>query len=147
MIFPELLYQLSPRDQQVTWLDPVIRRVTTTQAALTVNALDEVVPTGRAFLLTNATLFADPGAGQNIDDIGLNIAVLNPGAGVAVRIATRSGAAGADLLAILNWTGQILIPAGWQLQGSAHFNALGAANEIRFDLMGILIPIGNIQRV
>jgi hypothetical protein len=146
MLVPEFLYQLSGRDQQVTWLDPRIQRVSESQASVSFSTVADIVPEGRALILLNASLLVAPGGAQTVNAASAFIAVVVPN-GPTRRIATLNFTpAGAEDVA-LNWVGQILLPPGWGLLGGAAFNLGVAANVLTFDYFGVLIPVGNIQRV
>lgn len=145
MFFPEFLYQLSARDQQVTWLDPRIARGDTLLAAAAVTAVAITVPTGLVLVLQNASLEADPGAAQNVTESFFEL--LTPDAATGVRITQDRTALAANVIGHLNWSGSILVPPNWQVRGAANFNAAAAANRVIADCIGILLPVGNIQRV
>lgn len=142
MFFPEFLYQLSARDQQITWLDPVIRNLDVSVAAVVVNA-DAFLANDRALILTNAVVNAFAGAAQTSDNTSLFL--IPPGSSISIGLRGERPAAAANV--ILNWVGQVLVPPGWTLRGAAAFNAGVAANRVVFDFAGMLIPVGNIQRV
>jgi hypothetical protein len=84
VFFPEFLYQLSGRDQQVTWLDPSFSAVgdSALNVFVTVDAL--TVPSDRVLVLQSVVGMAEPGAGQNVTDIRLQL--FAPGAQFAAVI-------------------------------------------------------------
>lgn len=143
MFFPELLYQLSARDQQVTWLDPLLLSLDASSAAVDVFAV-RAVPQGSALVLQALSVFADPGAGQNIVDQQLRI---QDESGVSIVLKRDAAAAAANINRSIDWQGSILVPPNWLVVGFASFNAGVAANAVELNLVGVLIPIGNIQRV
>lgn len=145
MFFPELLYQLSARDQQVTWLDPQLSRVQASNAATSVGINWLEVPVGRALVLTNLQLRGSPGLAQACTRL---IAEMTPrGGGTTVNIANDDFAAVANLAQNVNWSGEIIIPADWIISVAASFDAGAAANSIDISGAGILIPLGNVQRI
>lgn len=144
MFFPEFLYQLSPRDQQVTWLDPVITRVAVAVASINPIAVF-TVPADRCLILQTASMEATPGLGQNVAQQFLFTRSQGGGQNFTFRSDVTPGAANTTLT--LDWSGSILVPANWTVQGSGVFNAGAVANGVVLMLHGILIPVSNIQRL
>lgn len=142
--FPELLYQLSARDQQVTWLDPLIQIASASAAQLSVDSVIDV-PEGQVLLLKSVSSGATPGAAQNVDT--QEILVNARGATIATRLVGRRHNPGSAISDFINWTGTILVPAGWQIRGRGTFSAGAAANATSLHVVGTLIPLGNVQRV
>lgn len=142
MIFPESLYLLSPRDQEVTWLDPVAARGTLNQAATSVTISLFTVPQGRYLVLSQASAIAQPGAAQNVDQFQIDYLHLTD----FYVIAIDNTAKAANIRASLNWNGQILIPPAATVRVVGSFNAAVAANTVGLWINGILIPAANIQR-
>lgn len=142
--YPELLYQLSARDQQVTWLDPILDAASTAAAAVNPTA-SFLVPEGRCLVLQAAVVKGSPGAGQNITRMFLSIQTLVGTASRDLKFDDTDRAA--DFRVALDWQGSILIPPGWRLHGSVQFNAGVQVNTTELNTYGLLIPIGNIQRV
>lgn len=144
MFFPESLFLLSSRDQQVTWLDPLIRRISATIAAGTVEAFEEV-PVDRALIVQSLAMHALPGAAQNIENMA--IALTPPGNGARIFVTVDRTTRAVNLQAALNWTGSIIVPPGWNVTVSGGFGAAAVANSVVLDIIGMLIPIGNVQRI
>jgi hypothetical protein len=143
--FPEFLYQLSSRDQQVTWLDPVFFRATEGTAGLTPSTAPFRVPLGKVLMLTNVNITGIPGAGQAVTRM---FAVIISPAGTAQRsIMSFRTVLAADIESHHNWSGEIIVPSEWRLQAIGNFNLAVAVNEVTFDFCGILLPVGNVQRV
>lgn len=143
MIFPEYLYQLSKRDLQVTWLDPALRSVVTSVAAANVTS-DFTIDNGRILVLTHVHGFVIPGGGQNVTL--LSLLIVDPG-GTLIRLVTDDTNQAADFRAESTWQGELIIPPGWTIRATADFNAALAANRVDLSLGGILIPVGNVQRL
>lgn len=143
MFFPESLYLLSQRDQQVTWLEPVIQRSTSTSAAVSISHAF-AVPEGRALLLQHAHVRAIGGAAQlnTVRSLYLD----RPGAPEVYldRSLTAGPVAGE---AFLEWQGSVLLPAGWRVTTSSTFDAAANPNSLYTSLAGLMIPIGNIARL
>lgn len=144
MFFPEALFLLSARDQQVTWIDPVITRIDLTLAALSVNVVF-TVPLGRVLILQHCESNADPGAAQNV--VLQQIHVQHPSGAPQARLKRNDVPGAADATMHLDWQGSILVPERWEVRSVADFNALVAANSTQLTVIGALIPIGNIQRL
>jgi hypothetical protein len=146
VFFPEFLYQLSARDQQVTWLDPLIQDQATT-ALLADISVDITVPDARILVLKNLTSQALPGAAQNVSTFHL-LSLVPPTPGTnSIELTLIRNALAVGVNSILTWTGDVLVPPGWRVRARAVFNAAAAANTVGLDVVGILIPVGNIQRL
>lgn len=144
MFFPEFLYRLSSRDQQVTWLDPRFDSLTASAAGLTVE-VDFTVPSDRPLILTSANIVATPGAGQAV--IAMLLRSLAQGDSSPVNLAAREIEVAVAGSRFLNWTGEVILPPAWSLRARASFSAAVNPNDVELHLAGILIPVGNIQRV
>lgn len=142
MIFPELLYQLSQRDAQVSWLEPAPRRIDVAGAALFLNA-DFAVPDDRILMLTSC-LARSIGNGADLVDT-LTIGMLPPGLVTTVLLAagTFSGTSDKVLQAIL----QVIVPSGWLLRAHSDYNAAISVHNLQFSFTGVLLPAGNFSRV
>jgi hypothetical protein len=147
MFFPEFLFQLSARDQQVTWLDPFAGDIVDTAAAVSVTSTGFTVPNARAFLLQSASAVANPGAAQAVTSIVVSVIRPDPDT-TGARLSERdSAAAAANTSKTANWAGSILVPPGWRVIATANFDAGVAVNNLRLGIVGLFIPIGNIQRI
>jgi hypothetical protein len=145
VLFPESLFKLSARDQQVTWLDPVILLFTTTLAAVTVNSTFDV-PDGRCLILFSGHCLAIPGAAQSVTRT--RIVIRNPSQNyIDLDSANINPPLAANAWGNAKFHGQLMMPDGWQLRAEAEFSAGAAANRVDLSVVGLLIPIGNIQRV
>jgi hypothetical protein len=143
VFFPEYLFQLSGRDQQVTWLDPYFDRQSVGTAGTSVGATSPV-PTGRVLILQSAQGRFAPGAAQNVNTFRISLEPLT--SQIPSLELVRSDIAGAaNIVQNLAWSGSIAIPFGWTVRGLATFNAGVAVNTIVLSCVGILLPIGNIQ--
>lgn len=145
--FPEQLYQLSVRDLQGTWLDPLIQL--TSESAGTTNVVANfTIPEGRALLLNFAGVEGRPGTGQNIVNSTLLLTSEIAGASTFIFLAVDNIAKAANVNAMLSWTGAtLLVPPTWLLQANVNYNAAVTNNVTRLHLHGLLIPVANIQRV
>jgi len=145
VFFPEFLYQLSAKDQQVTWLDPVTDIISATINQTTIDLIF-TVPDGRALILKALQIFAIPGAGQTTSVRQLHVNRRAPDTS-EIRLVRSDVVLGAGVAGNEDWQGEILLMPGWRLFGRAVFNALVNANTVNLSLAGILIPIANIQRI
>lgn len=145
MFFPEFLYRLSERDQQVTWLDPFIFEQGVSVAGTTPNTTVSSVPLDRALVVQSATVVGIPGAGQACTF--LRMTVRAPLGNQSIRLFQQGFAVAANVQQAINWQGSILIPPLWSLTVESVFDAGVAVNQIVGGIWGILIPVGNVQRV
>lgn len=149
MFLPEGLYTLSARDQQVTWLDPLFTRVELVAAAADLQA-NYVVPDGRALILQSVHTYGEGGGAQNCTYI--EIALDLPGSPLTYTYLSSHylGAPGAAVIGnnrAQMWSGSIVVPEKWRVAGAAGFSAAALANSVFHSVVGLLIPIGNIQRI
>lgn len=98
-------------------------------------------------MLTNMVGVSAPGAAQTALRIFLRVQPVSPGATVYIIAENDLNAAAAAEEMSINWSGQMIIPPNWRLGAQATFSAGAVANTIRVDFYGILIPVGNIQRL
>jgi len=154
MYFPEYLYRLTPRDEQVTPLEFVTQRLTNTVSnTTTVSSSAYTVPLGKLFLLQSSvmrfscdaiasiglyalTAFIDPtttAPGVSYDNANLDGAT-NGHTNDGTTIRWRFGGAYPD----------ILVPEGWQIYAQSTNDALaGSLATVDLQISGILIPRGN----
>lgn len=144
MFFPESLYLLSQRDQQVSWLDPVLFRNEAAIAAVDLG-LNFTVPNGRALILQNVLVYAIGGGAQTVT--AMEIALQLPGAGVGSFVYLTAREPVGAAVAQLQWQGSVIVPEKWQVAGNASFSAGAVANTIVTGTTGVLVPIGNMQRL
>jgi hypothetical protein len=142
VFFPEFLLKLSARDEQITWLDPLSDNVSalTATASLTVTF---TLPDTRALILQAANVRGIAGVGQTCDRLQI---VLSPRATAAGNALLLEYVAAA-LENSRSWSGSLLVPPQWVIQGNVRFNAGVAANDVRLSLFGMFIPVANIQRI
>lgn len=145
----EFLYELTPRDMQQSWLDPVIVTANGLSAASVVLATYEV-PVGRCLLLRSSVVNADGGGAQTVDRVTLEL--LPPdesviAVAISEKITTNVGNAAAKISMNTEWSGEIVVPQEWTLRARGNFSAAVSANSIELHVVGLLIPIGNIQRI
>lgn len=146
MFFPESLYLLSSRDQQVTWLDPVFNRQTLTSNSAGISTPNYTVPESRALILQNVSSFGTPGAATQCTSLDMR-AQGPDGQDMTISIGFPSAAPPVLQSLVWNWNGSLLIPPRWNIYTRASFTGAAAANTAAQTLIGVLIPVANIQRV
>jgi len=149
-MFPELLYRLQPgeEDRGMEWLTPHFAIASQSTAGTSVEAFADM-PNDRYFLLQSAAALADPGAGQIVTRLNIQlqrefISITS----IAAVLAYHGGVSGvADRDHGLAWSGSLLVPPRYRILANANFNAGAVANLVLLDIAGLFIPVGNIQRV
>lgn len=148
MFFPEFLFQISQRDRQVTWLDPVFDSLAVSAANVLVESSIDPHPTDdRAFILQSAIARGDAGAAQTCDSLAIAIQREEGGDFYRLALTGNATAIAAGSIVALNWSGSVIVPPGWNIKARGNFNAGANANQVDLDIVGMLIPIGNIQRI
>jgi hypothetical protein len=143
VFFPESLFLLSDRDRQVSWLDPLITSPESSQMLATFE-VSYTVPNGKALLLQSVHGVAVGGGAQTCSEIGLAVRTTSLGTYTYLNSDFET-AAGADRE--VSWRGSVLVPERWLVLADAVFSAGVAANFLKLSIFGMLVPIGNIQRV
>lgn len=143
-LFPDWLFKLTPRDEQVTPLDLVTFWTDYNTGAGATTSLPYTVPDGKVLVLSSAAVRAWPDVAENItymsisyqDSVGNDIIIMakdGPG---------NTGVSLPQVCAPNSVAGQI-IPSGAQIVGYALSNGVGDV-QLRFSLSGVLIPRGNV---
>lgn len=145
---PLPLYQITGRDEKITWLDPVAQFQTLNQNAAAIE-VDYVVPIDRALVLNAANALGFPDPAISVRRVIIQLVPPSPGATKpAVAEAGDLGTAPAvNVPRVTNFSGSIIVPAGWSVRGHTTFSGAGAGNSTSMTVIGILIPKGNIQRL
>jgi hypothetical protein len=147
MFFPEFLYQLSPKDQQVSWLDPYVDLQTLVNTPVTNVVNAQPAPIGRALLLQHVLLTGNPGgSGDNVTG-GFISLVDPPGASRGYLRELTGQVIAANVSFELHWFGSLIVLPGWTIRGSITKNAAVNLITVRMSVMGVIIPIGNLQRI
>lgn len=151
----DYLYQLTPRDEQVTGIEFVNRNITASGAVVFLQA-QYVVPAGRALRLTNAHAFATPAAATAVVsmDIGAylpqdpanlwliespGVNTTNLGTGI---IAAFNAPANTPI--VTHWDGEIWLPPDAILNLRASFAAGILGNRCDMSFSGLLLPRGTL---
>lgn len=142
----DFLYELSQRDQQVTWLDPTAFTLTASGLNTQVDAT-YAVPVGLCLILMSLCGNGSAGAGQNNIRITLELSPPSDlGNFVAISEVTSAQIGVATPTLSLPWSGRLYIPQLWTIRCRSSFSASAFANFSELNVLGMLIPIGNIQR-
>lgn len=139
-LFPDWLYKLTPRDEQVTPLEIIN---TWAQNDLTVDQYTRAytVPEGKILLLTGFTWRIQTDYTGILDpEVGLDdVSVL--GQNTLLHI---SGLSGLDQYVTYNQTGEWIIPPGKTIVGTATISGMaGTFASSALTIWGLLIPRGN----
>lgn len=144
-----MLYELTPRDRHITWLDPIVFEAEASGAAAFLEAFFQVPP-DRVLLLYNVCGLANSGAAQNATNLDLNMATPIPGGGFDRFVIKRRQAPTdfvATPLASIQWDGSMVIPSSKLISLSVNYSAGAAVNFAVLTVFGMLIPNGNFQRL
>lgn len=145
MILLEQLYRLLRADEQVRLLDPYFETVSSVGTIIGLNAT-LTVPERKALLLNHAYARILPGTGQNIT-ANTQLLMRNPGATRVVLLDEVPNALAINVAARLMWQGEAVLMPGCTLRLDALFNSGIASNSITLYAHGMLIPLGNIERI
>lgn len=144
MIFPEALYELSPRDRNVTWLDPLVLHLDNGGgAAAGSQELVVEIPEGRVLMLHSACMAVRTLAVETTTLMLLQAQRFVGG----VEFNLKQAFPGVTGRSQLDWQGEILIPSELRVRAFFSFSGVVQNKVIDFDLFGMLLPVGNIQRI
>lgn len=135
------LYQLTPKEDQLTHLGWFCRNGIITGAGVGVRYARVQVPAGFTLRLGNVCAIYVPGAGETIADQGLEL--INPeGQSTAYELVRLplGGQRSFD-----RQFDQVVIPSGWTVAAWGSFTPGAVSNEVRCRVQGILVPTGNLQ--
>jgi len=141
-MFGEFLYQISGRDEQLSWLDLVLFEQNVAAAAGSVLSSGNAVPERNIMVMRSACVECTGGGAQLTT--GVALLLINPSASrnhivaASYEINFQSHA--------LNWSGELYIPPGWLVRAQGTFNAGVALNTTRLNYNGVQLPLGNVQR-
>lgn len=95
-------------------------------------------------ILQNVHAEAQPGAGQACTELAI---IARAGSMPNRRLTASTFAAAAGIKQHVNWSGSIIVPPRGLVLATGTFDAGVLGNNVLLDVIGILIPVGNIQRV
>lgn len=143
--FPDFIYRLTPRDEQVTPLESVTYYHTESLVSTYVDIDESLgayrVPAGKILLVNTLAVDFSAGAAQNLDSYKIylkNSSATNDATltGHSRILTGRYGTQG-------HMFGSIIVPSEWYICAVALFSAGAAANQITLGMTGTLIPRGN----
>jgi hypothetical protein len=141
------LYDLTPRDLQVTPIEIVNRSIVVQALSTLVTVNGDVVPVGKLLMLRSLSWVSLPATGQILTQSTASV-FDNFSAAIDYNFMLRTSADGilwgASVCDAHMWTGEIIVPPGRLLTASAQFNSGAALNTVRLSYSGILIPRGNV---
>lgn len=143
MFFPESFLRLQSRDIQSRYLQPLTFNLIVSSAATTVSAL-YLVPQERFAVFQTIVATAEPDPAQSVTRV--LVEALNPEQALAFRMRYEEPAPVVARNVAANWAGSIALPAGWRIRARAVFNALVQPNVINLDVIGMLLPLANVER-
>lgn len=146
--FPQIVWRPSPKDVVAEYAPRIaLFRVLASLAnvVVTANSPADMIPADQVLILRHAQAFADPGAGQVLQNVSINI---TQNAAVVCQLAAASNltpvAAGQG--SGLGWQGELVLTNTEALNAIAQFDLGGAANTCNLSLGGYFVPRGNWQR-
>lgn len=143
----DFLYQLTPRDLQVTWVEFFFRAASLTQNAATLNLDVALVPEGRILVLQHASIMMTCPATVGAKRCHVTYEGVTDGAIFAPLAAMidfhRTGATPTGEVFQHSWHQLGHVPQGATLRASAVFTAANIGNSISASFGGYLIPRGN----
>lgn len=143
MNFPEFLYNLTARDQQLAPIELWYGGTTGTALATGIQTPNYQVPPDRILVITSAYLLLAPGAGQS--GLSASLSVQNITNGASTRIDAHTFAAPAAAQWAENGEfSSVIVPPNGLVFAVGFFNAGAVANSVRWEASGVLIPRGNI---
>jgi len=148
-VIGERLYQLNARDEQARWLIPFFRRVAPAAAALETIDVPLTVPANYCLLLKNTLVEVVSGGAQTLSTMLLFMTLRPPDVYVLDGFpnggpAEVPGAFG-ELFFPRSYH-DILVPPDTIITTRGNWSAGVAVNFIALNVVGVLIPAGNITR-
>lgn len=140
--FPDYLYRLTPRDEQVTPLEIVIESANNTLNNVQVDATLYTVPQGKMFNLKSVALASESPVANTPQELKLNVTyggstirlIQSP---MVVRVGTTL-----DFGAYSQFT-DVWLPSGAVIYARAEFDVAAATNKVIGSITGVLVPRGN----
>lgn len=145
MLTPDLTYSFrQPKDVSGPTFELFSRSATVTDTATAVVFTVTDLPKDRMLVLSNVTVFANPGAGQALSGITVDAVTA---ARLGFAIARLNPVPLADANIAFNWQGQVFVLGGGAdstlLTVTATFDAGVNANAIVTSVHGVVIPRAN----
>jgi hypothetical protein len=144
-VIGEFLYQIRDRDEQLTWLEPVLLYESVDLANVLVTAITDIVPERNLLYLTSAVVRAVAGGAQAVSSVYLQ-AVGPDGISRIIHFVTTAGLIAAPASYAANFSGALYVPPGWYLSGAGVLNPRAAANTVQHTVTRQIHPLGNLGR-
>jgi len=141
-MFPDFLYRLTPRDEQVTPLDIVTFRSGVSSNATTVNSGAYTVPLGRVLKVNSMSLEQDCNQAAT-DVVEGRVDMYLDSSVPIVLMCSQSSSTEPNYHLNQAFQNDLFIPEGWSMRGIGGFTVADADNQVIFTMSGILIPRGN----
>lgn len=139
------LYDLTPRDEQVTPLEVFNFRQSVATATANIVVTIPIIPKCRILLITHIHAFLSPGSAQNIVNYFVDAKIDSRTDVLALYQAAVAGVGFAPNTAdTINYPCYIFVKPGSIISLDASFNTGVAVNTAGLSISGILIPRGNI---
>lgn len=146
--FPQIIWRPSPKDV-VTEFAPRIYFSRTLASAsnvvVTANSPEGMIPVDQVLILTHTQVFADPGAGQVLQNVSINV---TQNGTVVCQLAAASNLTpvAAAQGSGLGWQGELVLSNTEALSAIGQFDLGGVANSVNLSIGGYIVPRGNWQR-
>lgn len=142
--FPDFLYRLTPRDEQVTPLELYFERYAYADTAALVGDAIFTTPNNRLLILTGVTIAMIAGAAQNpLYSILDYTAADGSGPNIELAVRTWTATTGTNVCLHERSNGPLIIPPSSRLTLTGAFSAGVASNSVVATLQGYYIPRGN----
>jgi len=147
VILPDFLYEFrQPRDGASGAFQIIIQANNAESGNVTSFTVEHyVVPKDRALILTAFQSTGRATGGQIVTSGFLEILSRDGGIRFGLRVSHDDSVANGSM--DLDWQGQVWIPPGFKLQSIFTFDAGASPNHHEVGaVMGVVIPVGNIQQ-
>jgi len=138
--FPDFLYRLTPRDEQVTQIEALNIRLTGSTATTITSTSVYTVPLGKNLLINSVGILADSASSypwyvylEAYLDASVPVLLFGDDTNYGLDEMMKGGPM------------NCLIPEGWSVRATGRFNAALANNNVFLGLNGVLIPRGNVS--
>ncbi len=143
MLVPELTYQYAQlKDLAGGSLLLLNRNATFSDSATAVGGTLYTVPNDKILIVSSITVLLLPGATQTAIRVGVSLGF----EGTALLRGPEIANAVADTIIMVNWSGAAWIAPGEPLLTTGVFDAGANSNRVDLDLIGALVPRGNVQQ-
>jgi len=143
--FPDFLYRLTPRDEQVTQLELYFDRYAFSDTAALVGDVLFTTPNNRILVLTRTSIAMTAGAAQNpLYSILDYTAADGSGPNIELSVRTWTATTGTNVCLHETQGGPVYVPPSSRLTLTGAFSAGVNANSVVVNMQGFYIPRGTI---